>query len=41
MFLAPSQYTRFARDHFTDQTLNEWYKSTLDTFTINVEEEAF
>lgn len=41
MLLTPSQYTRFSRNHFTDQTLDEWYKSTLDTFTINIEEEAF
>ncbi|KAG1473430.1 hypothetical protein G6F56_000953 [Rhizopus delemar] len=33
-------FTRYTRDHFTDEVLNKWHKIILDTLIINVEEEA-
>ncbi|KAI8888507.1 hypothetical protein K501DRAFT_173070 [Backusella circina FSU 941] len=40
MLLTPSQFSRYARSHFNDEVLNEWYKSILSTLIVDVEKEA-
>lgn len=40
MLLKPSQYSRYTRDYFTDEVLNDWYKSIMNTLIVDVEKEA-
>ncbi|KAI9335213.1 hypothetical protein BD770DRAFT_402140 [Pilaira anomala] len=38
MLLKPSQFGRYAPDHFTDEVLNEWHKSILSTLIVDIKE---
>lgn len=40
MLLKPSQFNTYTRIHFSDDVLDEWYKSITNDLIGDVEEEA-